>query len=80
VNGPDSDLPASDSKAIDEKTDDGKKKSAMNKRNDIAMADLSMAFTKRSHNAIDLQGEEPGMARRTNARSSQGIIQEVQAH
>jgi hypothetical protein len=46
VNGPDSDLPASDSKAIDESTDDGKKKSAAKKRNAIAMAHLSMAFTK----------------------------------
>jgi hypothetical protein len=47
VNGPDSDLPASDSEAIDESTDDGKKKkSAAKKRNAIAMAHLSMAFTK----------------------------------
>jgi hypothetical protein len=46
VNGPDSDLPASDSEAIDESTDDGKKKSATKKRNAIAMAHLSMAFTK----------------------------------
>jgi hypothetical protein len=47
VNGPDSDLPASDSKAIDESTDDGKKKkSAVKKRNAIVMAHLSMAFTK----------------------------------
>jgi hypothetical protein len=47
VNGPDSDLPASDSEAIDESTDDGKKKkSAAKKRNAIAMAHLLMAFTK----------------------------------
>jgi hypothetical protein len=46
VNGPDSDLPTSDSEAIDESTDDGKKKSAAKKRNAIAMAHLSMAFTK----------------------------------
>lgn len=46
VNGPDSDLPASDSEAIDENTEDGKKKSAAKKRNAIAMAHLSMAFTK----------------------------------
>jgi hypothetical protein len=46
VNGPDSDLPASDSEAIDESTDDGKKKSVTKKRNAIAMANLSMAFTK----------------------------------
>jgi hypothetical protein len=47
VNGPDSDLPASsDSKAIDESTDDGKKKSATKKRNAIAMVHLLMTFTK----------------------------------
>jgi hypothetical protein len=46
VNGPDSDLPASDSEAIDESTDDGKMKSAAKKRNAIAMAHLLMAFTK----------------------------------
>jgi hypothetical protein len=48
VNGPDSDLPASDSEAIDESTDDGKKKSAAKKRNAIAMVHLLMAFTKES--------------------------------
>jgi hypothetical protein len=46
VNGPDSDLPASASEAIDESTDDGKKKSAAKKRNAIAMVHLLMAFTK----------------------------------
>jgi hypothetical protein len=46
VDGPDSDLPASDSEAIDESTNDGKKKSATKKRNAIAMAHLLMAFTK----------------------------------
>jgi hypothetical protein len=46
VNGPDSDLRASDSEAIDESTDDGKKKSATKKRNAIVMVHLLMAFTK----------------------------------
>jgi hypothetical protein len=46
VNGPDSDLPTSDSEVIDESTDDSKKKSAAKKRNAIAMAHLLMAFTK----------------------------------
>jgi hypothetical protein len=80
VNGPDSDLPASDSKVIDESTDDGKKKSATKKRNAIAMVHLSDGIYKRSHDAIDLQGKEPGMARRTGTQSIQGTIQEIQAH
>jgi hypothetical protein len=48
VNGPDSDLPTSDSEVIDESTNDRKKKSGMKNRNAIVMAHLSMALTKQA--------------------------------
>jgi hypothetical protein len=80
VNGPDSDLPASNSEMIDESTDDGKKKSAAKKKNAIAILQLSMAFTKEAMMQLIYKAKSKAWARRTGAQSSQGIFQEVQAH
>jgi hypothetical protein len=43
--GPDPDLPSSESEVLDEDDEDDKKKIAMRKRNAVAMVNLSMAFT-----------------------------------
>jgi hypothetical protein len=45
MTGPEPDMPSKASDVIDESTDDGKKKAAAKKRNAIAIASLSMAFT-----------------------------------
>ena len=42
------DLPGEDAEALDLSTDDGKKKDAARKRNNIAMANFTMAFTSES--------------------------------
>ena len=42
---PDADMPLSEAEVLDESTDAGKKRIAAKRRNAVAMASLSMAFT-----------------------------------